>query len=307
MVLWATLLVIQGATIAGSMPAVGIPQNITLMYINSSMVQISWSVGKQKVEKYDVVLKPTEARYSWQMKPSYRVVKPVAGSSNSVVVRDLKENTQYQLTITAVVNGVKFRSRPILFSTQMGPNPVTEVHITGGPPPANKAIKPPPPYPGQPNFNQTMGEVRGIEIGIVCLVLLAWVGAIILFFNRWGKIRMLLPYQPDYKDTQLKVPGSCQHQGTSCQATGSTGFCCSQRQLARVPDDWLGSSRRLLATRSRTNSAVYIEPAGLRSEQTEPLFSSAHQLTASKSKSADHLPASLPIANLKCFGRDPRI
>uniref|UniRef100_T1GZ16 Fibronectin type III domain-containing protein n=1 Tax=Megaselia scalaris TaxID=36166 RepID=T1GZ16_MEGSC len=35
---------------------------------------------------------------------------------------------------------------------------------------------------------------------------MVWAGAIALFFNRWGKIRMLLPYQPDYKHEQLKVP-----------------------------------------------------------------------------------------------------
>lgn len=39
-------------------------------------------------------------------------------------------------------------------------------------------------------------------------MLLVWAGAIALFFNRWGKIRMLLPYQPDYKQEQLKVPGT---------------------------------------------------------------------------------------------------
>ncbi|RZF47090.1 hypothetical protein LSTR_LSTR015654, partial [Laodelphax striatellus] len=45
------------------------------------------------------------------------------------------------------------------------------------------------------------------------------VGAINLFFNRWGKIRMLLPYQPDYKTHKLKVPG-----------TGA----CSAPPLARI-------------------------------------------------------------------------
>lgn len=40
--------------------------------------------------------------------------------------------------------------------------------------------------------------VRGEEIGIVLVVLLLWVGAIVLFFNRWGKIRMLEPYQPKF-------------------------------------------------------------------------------------------------------------
>lgn len=50
-------------------------------------------------------------------------------------------------------------------------------------------------------------QIRGVEVGIVVLVLIVWAGAIALFFNRWGKIRMLLPYQPDYKE-QLKVPGT---------------------------------------------------------------------------------------------------
>lgn len=45
-------------------------------------------------------------------------------------------------------------------------------------------------------------------MGIVLVVLMVWAGAIALFFNRWGKIRMLLPYQPDYKQDQLKVPGT---------------------------------------------------------------------------------------------------
>lgn len=57
-------------------------------------------------------------------------------------------------------------------------------------------------------------QVRGVEIGIVLLVLFVWACAIALFFNRWGKIRMLLPYQPEYKRDQLKVPG-----------TGATNTC----------------------------------------------------------------------------------
>ncbi|KAL3269269.1 hypothetical protein HHI36_008347, partial [Cryptolaemus montrouzieri] len=64
--------------------------------------------------------------------------------------------------------------------------------------------------------------VRGVEIGIVLLVLLVWVGAIALFFNRWGKIRMLLPYQPDYKQEQLKVPGTA-----ACAAAVASGNTCN--------------------------------------------------------------------------------
>lgn len=48
--------------------------------------------------------------------------------------------------------------------------------------------------------------VSGEEIGIVLVVLILWVGAIILFFNRWGKIRMLEPYQPKF----------CEHHNPNC-------------------------------------------------------------------------------------------
>lgn len=64
-------------------------------------------------------------------------------------------------------------------------------------------------------------QVRGVEIGIVLLVLFVWVAAIVLFFNRWGKIRMLLPYQPDYKE-QLKVPGT-----GACAAAAAANSTCN--------------------------------------------------------------------------------
>lgn len=72
-------------------------------------------------------------------------------------------------------------------------------------------------------------QVRGVEIGIVLLVLLVWVAAIALFFNRWGKIRMLLPYQPDYKE-QLKVPGSA-----ACAAAVAAGNTCNHHSGDRSP------------------------------------------------------------------------
>jgi dolichol kinase len=40
--------------------------------------------------------------------------------------------------------------------------------------------------------------VRVEEVLLVVLVLMIWVAAIALFFNRWGKIRMLEPYQPKF-------------------------------------------------------------------------------------------------------------
>lgn len=37
------------------------------------------------------------------------------------------------------------------------------------------------------------------EVLIVLFVLILWIGAIALFFHRWGKIRMLEPYQPKFQ------------------------------------------------------------------------------------------------------------
>lgn len=41
--------------------------------------------------------------------------------------------------------------------------------------------------------------VRPEEVILVTLALVIWIAAIALFFNRWGKIRMLEPYQPKFQ------------------------------------------------------------------------------------------------------------
>lgn len=48
---------------------------------------------------------------------SYRVVAVVAGNSEAVTLFGLSPDTQYQLTVTAVWSGRKYRSRPIVFRT----------------------------------------------------------------------------------------------------------------------------------------------------------------------------------------------
>ncbi|XP_043268767.1 uncharacterized protein [Venturia canescens] len=50
-------------------------------------------------------------------------------------------------------------------------------------------------FPGSPGAV----VVRAEEALIVIFVLILWVAAIALFFNRWGKIRMLEPYQPKFQ------------------------------------------------------------------------------------------------------------
>ena len=48
---------------------------------------------------------------------SYRVVAVVAGNSEAVTLSNLRADTQYSLTVTAIKGGKKLRSRPIVFRT----------------------------------------------------------------------------------------------------------------------------------------------------------------------------------------------
>ena len=45
--------------------------------------------------------------------------------------------------------------------------------------------------------------VRPEEAGILLVVLALWITAIVLFINRWGKIRMLEPYHPYFEPIEL--------------------------------------------------------------------------------------------------------
>ncbi|XP_043493304.1 uncharacterized protein LOC122518429 [Polistes fuscatus] len=90
-------------------------------------------------------------------------------------------------------------------------------------------------YPGGIPETGTV-VVRAEEALIVILVLFLWVAAIALFFNRWGKIRMLEPYQPKFQQQHRQsctmvdmnaIPDHPVHQG-SCVT--STTECWRPRQ-----------------------------------------------------------------------------
>ncbi|XP_029174348.1 uncharacterized protein LOC114942983 isoform X3 [Nylanderia fulva] len=295
MVLWATILFLQGAGFVGSVTGIpGVPENITVMFLNPTSVRVSWSTSQvEQVEKYDVTYKPTDAR----------VVAVVAGNSEAVTLSNLRADTQYQLVVTAVKAGRKFRSRPIVFRTlgklclpKLYLSPASRSHVTEPPrtsPQQDAAVTggplpPPPPSSQQP---QPYIQIRGVEVGIVVLVLIVWAGAIALFFNRWGKIRMLLPYQPDYKE-QLKVPG------TGVCASASAGYtqhptqhACSQHlHWSSHHVDSLDSGGALgwpRSSRPRVNSAIDV--AGFLSQEFLRRHGSTSKLCR-KVRSADNLP-----------------
>ncbi|KAF4523774.1 hypothetical protein B566_EDAN009006 [Ephemera danica] len=153
----------------------------------------------------------------------FRVITIVAGNLGGAALQGLTPGTQYQLAVTAVRAGRKMRSRPIVFRT-LGKPAWQQQHEQDGQQQRHHrhrgAESPPRTGPHQEALGAGTVQVRGVEVGIVLVVLLVWAAAIALFFNRWGKIRMLLPYQPDYKE-QLKAaavvaPAPAHVPGQSC-------------------------------------------------------------------------------------------
>lgn len=41
----------------------GVPENITVTFLNPTTVKVSWDTSVDHVDKYDVTYKPTDARY----------------------------------------------------------------------------------------------------------------------------------------------------------------------------------------------------------------------------------------------------
>ncbi|CAG9819205.1 unnamed protein product [Phaedon cochleariae] len=101
--------------------------------------------------------------------------------------------------------------------------------------------------PGYPVQDVQVVVVRVEEILLVALVLVIWVAAIALFFNRWGKIRMLEPYQPKFCQqphrpscplAPLSPPGvSSQVRGeppAQSSQTGKPAALRNQKSIARM-------------------------------------------------------------------------
>ncbi|XP_049299527.1 uncharacterized protein LOC125772142 isoform X3 [Anopheles funestus] len=289
----AALLAVH-AGLAGSIPTA--PENITVTFLTPTSVRVSWQTSMDPhtmpVDKYDVTYKPTDAR----------VVVVVAGNRDAVTLGGLTPDTQYQLTVAAVWNGKKYRSRPIVFRTLEPPRTSYQQDsgslVGSSGPPNSPHADTAPSLSGIGIFNDEFGNIsvnstsrelptiRGVEIGIVVLVLIVWAGAIALFFNRWGKIRMLLPYQPDYKQEQLKVPG------TGVCANGT----CNGQHSHQPYHPWPEEPSSVISercTRARINSAIFVSSEGKGFDSIEFIRRYGSQsVLCRKAKSAENVSAS---------------
>ncbi|XP_039481748.1 uncharacterized protein LOC120445401 isoform X3 [Drosophila santomea] len=295
------------ACLAGTIPAT--PENITVTFLTPTAVRVSWQtqidLKAHPIEKYIVTYKPTDDR----------VVQDVAGSSEAIVLDRLLPSTQYSLVVTAIWQGKKYRSRgQIKFKTLDLPKNTSQHDFppgiygngsNGGRNGSNNASIFGDDVTSTATNTLTHGTtrelptIRGVEIGIVLIVLMVWAGAIALFFNRWGKIRMLLPYQPDYKHEQLKVPGTGVCSASGCNGQHSHQFdsseCahpplhCNSRHIHMLAEEHSTSiSER--CTRSRINSAIFVSSEGRGFDSIEFLRRHGSQsVLCRKAKSAENI------------------
>ncbi|XP_073812381.1 uncharacterized protein isoform X3 [Musca autumnalis] len=309
MFVFIIIILIVNACIAGTIPAT--PENITVTFLTPTTVRVSWQtmidLNAHPVEKYIVTYKPTD--------DSYRVMQDVAGNSEAIILDRLTPGTQYSIVVSAVWLGKKYRSRQVIFRTlDLPPKPYAQqdsggdggsLIASGGTSGSSNSV-------GSVNRGSSSGNgsgsaynedgvtstatnslshgthrelptIRGVEIGIVLIVLMVWAGAIALFFNRWGKIRMLLPYQPDYKHEQLKVPGTGVCSGGVCNGQHS-------HQHFHVFQEEHSASISERITRSRINSAIFVSSEGRGFDSIEFLRRHGSQsVLCRKAKSAENI------------------
>ncbi|XP_020803493.1 uncharacterized protein LOC110180165 isoform X2 [Drosophila serrata] len=279
------------ACLAGTIPAT--PENITVTFLTPTAVRVSWQtqidLKAHPIEKYVVTYKPTDDR----------VVQDVAGSSEAIVLDRLLPSTQYSLVVTAIWQGKKYRSRgQIKFKTLDLPKNTSQQDFppgiygngsngvrngTGNASIFGDDVTSTATNTLTHGTTRELPTIRGVEIGIVLIVLMVWAGAIALFFNRWGKIRMLLPYQPDYKHEQLKVPGT-----GVCSAGGCNGQHSHQHIHMLAEEHSTSISER--CTRSRINSAIFVSSEGRGFDSIEFLRRHGSQsVLCRKAKSAENI------------------
>ncbi|KPU76283.1 uncharacterized protein Dana_GF11905, isoform G [Drosophila ananassae] len=278
------------ACLAGTIPAT--PENITVTFLTPTAVRVSWQtqidLRAHPIEKYIVTYKPTDDR----------VVQDVAGSSEAIVLDRLLPSTQYSLVVTAIWQGKKYRSGQIKFRTLDLPKNTSQQdfppgvygnvnsgsrNATGNASIFGDDVTSTATNTLTHGTTRELPTIRGVEIGIVLIVLMVWAGAIALFFNRWGKIRMLLPYQPDYKHEQLKVPGT-----GVCSAGGCNGQHSHQHIHMLAEEHSTSISER--CTRSRINSAIFVSSEGRGFDSIEFLRRHGSQsVLCRKAKSAENI------------------
>ncbi|UXI19042.1 importin-7 [Sarcoptes scabiei] len=165
------------------------PVNMSVVLIQwyPPEVRLHWSYDRRalrniRLQSFQIIYHPSKSRY--------RVIQEVPPFYSNLTLDRLQPGTEYTLRINAVSEtGQTNQSRLLKFVSP--DNETRRSHRKF----INKPIHT---YPDELHESKM---VREDEVVIVVLVIAAWIGCIFIFFNKWGKIRMLEPYQPQYKES----------------------------------------------------------------------------------------------------------
>lgn len=159
---------------------------------------------------------------------SFKVSEEYPAYLRSVELERLAPATEYSLRVAAVyLNGGELaRSQRVTFvsptdneSRRFKENTYRPIHK----------------YPDEPReLHYGLAHVRCEELTIVAIALVFWIGTIWVFFNNWGKIRMLEPYQPAYRDVAAAQQVSAFTQAAAQAATHHTATHASLHNLSAI-------------------------------------------------------------------------
>ena len=139
-------------------------------------------------------------------------------------------------------------------------------------------------------------DVFECHLYLFCYFVTVWVAAVALFFHRWGKIRMLLPYQPVFKEEEPVIVAACSPSPT-LQRMMSTSSQAGMDQMMSERGGGLGGGSQCQqsspssAVLVSANKFVSLDPAAIRRNQFKvrflffPLFSKIPKKATSSSRS----------------------
>ncbi|KAI2796810.1 hypothetical protein BLOT_013682 [Blomia tropicalis] len=150
-------------------------------------VRVHWrynfsQIQNSRLKAFQIMYYPSKSRY--------RIIQEVPHYFTNLTLDRLQPGVEYNLTVNAMSeSGTTNDSRVVQF---ISPDNETR---RGHKKFFNRPIH------VYPDEIQEGLQVREDEVVIVVLVIIAWIGCLFVFFNKWGKIRMLEPYQPQYKES----------------------------------------------------------------------------------------------------------
>ncbi|CAG0884233.1 unnamed protein product [Cyprideis torosa] len=123
--------------------------------------------------------------------------------------------------------------------------------------------------PRPPTRDYTSGTVvRPEEVGVLLVVFVLWMLAVALFFNRWGKIRMLEPYVPPSYAYASSV--SEEHRSSLHQRDSAVGIGLLSNTRKSTREGELKSRQHFSLKRLSTCGCMYTDVSSLENDKRDP-------------------------------------